>query len=43
MEKLSTSLEKNYKFFQQRLNHCEDVEFRILNSYKEKGNEIIFM
>jgi hypothetical protein len=43
MEKLSTSLEKNFKFFQQRLNHCEDVEFRILNPYKEKGNEIIFM
>ncbi|WP_394140637.1 hypothetical protein [Cytobacillus oceanisediminis] len=43
MEKLSTSLEKNFKFFQQRLNHCKDVEFRILNPYKEKDNEIIFL
>jgi hypothetical protein len=27
MEKLINTIEQNYKFFQDKLTHCEDVEF----------------
>lgn len=43
MDKLSNSIQENFKFFQQRLSNCEDVEFRILNPYNIEGNEVIFM
>ena len=29
MEKLIDSIEQNYKFFQDKLTHCEEIEFRI--------------
>lgn len=28
MEKSTDSIEQNYKFFQDKLTHCEDIEFR---------------
>ncbi len=28
MEKLTDSIEKNYKFFQDKLTHCEDIDFK---------------
>jgi len=43
MDKLSNSINENFKFFQQRLSHCEDIEFRILNPYNIEGNEIVFI
>jgi hypothetical protein len=43
MEKLTDSIEQNYKFFQDKLTHCEDIEFRILNPRNIKGKQIIFM
>lgn len=43
IDKLSSSIQENFKFFQQRLSHCEDVEFRILNPHNIEGNEVIFM
>ena len=29
MEKSTGSIEQNYKFFQDKLTHCEYIEFRI--------------
>jgi len=43
MENLTDSIEQNYKFFQDKLTHCEDIEFRILNPRNIKGKQIIFM
>ncbi|MED4223907.1 hypothetical protein [Neobacillus cucumis] len=43
MEKLTDSIDQNYKFFQDKLTYCEDIEFRILNPRNIKGKQIIFM
>jgi spore germination protein KA len=43
MDKLSDSLEKNFKFFQDKLKYCEDVEFRILNPQNDNGKQIVFI
>jgi hypothetical protein len=41
VKKLSNSQQENYQFFRERLKNCEDVEFRILNPYQQKGNDLI--
>lgn len=43
MEKLVESIEENFKFFQQRLQYCNDVEFRILHPHNIEGNDLIIM
>jgi hypothetical protein len=40
MEKSTDSIEQNLKFFQDKLTHCEDIEFRNFKPSKQLENTL---